>query len=211
MIKVLNLYAGIGGNRKLWKNVQVTAVELDPDIARVYAHFYPDDELIIGDAHNYLLKNYDRFDFIWSSPPCPTHSDMRRVTVQSGRYPAVYPDLSLWQEITLLRYFAPKTSRWAIENVVSYYQPIVNPSFKLDRHCFWTNFQAIPKEFEARGIPLEKINGSNHVIYGFDLAKIMLRDKRRVLRNLVNPEVGKYVFETAMGTVRNEDQLGLFA
>ena len=211
MIKVLNLYAGIGGNRKLWEDVQVTAVEFDPEIARVYSHFYPDDKIIVCDAHEFLLKNYDQFDFIWSSPPCPTHSDMRRVTVHSGRYPAVYPDLSLWQEITLLQHFAPKSCRWAVENVVSYYTPIVNPSFKLDRHCFWANFQAVPKKFKDRGVPLEKINGSNHVIYGFDISGCQLLDKRRVLRNLVNPDVGKYVFDTAMGTVKNESQLGLFA
>ena len=35
-LKVLNLYAGIGGNRKLWENVEVTAVEIEPDIATVY-------------------------------------------------------------------------------------------------------------------------------------------------------------------------------
>ena len=29
-MKVLNLYCGIGGNRKLWEDVEVTAVELDP-------------------------------------------------------------------------------------------------------------------------------------------------------------------------------------
>jgi len=29
--KVLNLYAGIGGNRKLWTDVDVTAVEWDED------------------------------------------------------------------------------------------------------------------------------------------------------------------------------------
>ena len=29
-LKVLNLYAGIGGNRKLWTNVDVTAVEYNP-------------------------------------------------------------------------------------------------------------------------------------------------------------------------------------
>lgn len=28
MIKALNLYARLGGNRKLWKNVEVTAVEI---------------------------------------------------------------------------------------------------------------------------------------------------------------------------------------
>ena len=26
-VRVLNLYAGIGGNRKHWKNVEVTAIE----------------------------------------------------------------------------------------------------------------------------------------------------------------------------------------
>ena len=31
-MKVLNLYAGIGGNRKLWEDVEVTAVELNPKI-----------------------------------------------------------------------------------------------------------------------------------------------------------------------------------
>ena len=36
MIKVLNLYAGIGGNRKLWKDVEVTAVEINEEIAGVY-------------------------------------------------------------------------------------------------------------------------------------------------------------------------------
>ena len=33
-MKILNLYAGIGGNRKLWKDVQVTAVELNSEIAK---------------------------------------------------------------------------------------------------------------------------------------------------------------------------------
>ena len=32
-MKVLNLYAGIGGNRKLWKDVEVTAVENNKEIA----------------------------------------------------------------------------------------------------------------------------------------------------------------------------------
>ena len=36
MIKILNLYAGIGGNRRLWPDdeIEVTAVELNPKIAR---------------------------------------------------------------------------------------------------------------------------------------------------------------------------------
>ena len=72
-MKILNLYAGIGGNRKLWNEIlpgaKVTAVELDIKIAKVYKELSPNDEVIIGDAHQYLLENHEKFDFIWSSPP----------------------------------------------------------------------------------------------------------------------------------------------
>src|SRR5207245_1157675 len=77
VIRVLNLYAGIGGNRKLWENVEVTAVENDPEIAAVYQDLYPDDTVVVGDAHKYLLEHYKEFDFIWTSPPCQSHSDIR--------------------------------------------------------------------------------------------------------------------------------------
>ena len=40
-MKVLNLYAGIGGNRKLWEDVEVTAVEWD-------------EQFIIGDYYNFV-------------------------------------------------------------------------------------------------------------------------------------------------------------
>lgn len=72
----LNLYAGIGGNRHHWKGGKVVAVEYDPKIAAVYAERFPDDDVIVGDAHEYLKENYGKFGFIWSSPPCPTHSRM---------------------------------------------------------------------------------------------------------------------------------------
>ena len=70
-MKVLNLYSGLGGNRQLWKNCDVTSVEYDPKIGEIYKQQFPNDKLIIGDAHEYLLKNcQENFDFIWSSPPC---------------------------------------------------------------------------------------------------------------------------------------------
>src|SRR5680860_1285631 len=74
---VLNLYAGIGGNRKLWTDCDVTAVEWDEETAKVYQDYFPNDKVIVGDAHQYLLDHYKEFDFIWSSPPCPTHSRAR--------------------------------------------------------------------------------------------------------------------------------------
>jgi len=66
-MKILNLYAGIGGNRALWGDEhQITAVEYDKKIADKYAILYPNDIVIVADAHQYLLDNYERFDFIWT-------------------------------------------------------------------------------------------------------------------------------------------------
>jgi site-specific DNA-cytosine methylase len=74
-MKILNLYAGIGGNRKLWGDEhEVTAVENNEKIAKIYKDLFPKDQVIIADAHEYLLEHHKEFDFIWSSPPCPTHS-----------------------------------------------------------------------------------------------------------------------------------------
>src|SRR4030067_3768006 len=97
-LKVLNLYAGIGGNRKLWTNVDVTAVEIEPDIAKIYQDFFPEDKVIVADAHQYLLEHYKEFDFIWSSPPCQSHSRIRKGSaVGRGQNKAIYPDMKLYE------------------------------------------------------------------------------------------------------------------
>ena len=62
--KALNGYAGIGGNRRLWKNVEVTAIENVQAIANVYQAKFPNDKVIVADAHKYLLEHYQEFDFI---------------------------------------------------------------------------------------------------------------------------------------------------
>lgn len=78
-MRILNLYAGIGGNRKFWgDDHKIVAVEIDPKIAGIYKDFFPNDEVIIGDAHAFLEKHFADFDFIWSSPPCPSHSHIRK-------------------------------------------------------------------------------------------------------------------------------------
>lgn len=86
-MKILNLYAGIGGNRKHWNKVnndiEVTAVEYDEAIAEAYKDRYPSDNVVVGDAKQYLLDHYKEFDFIWVSPPCQTHSAIRKCRVDS--------------------------------------------------------------------------------------------------------------------------------
>ena len=94
-MKILNLYAGIGGNRKLWKNVDVTAVEINPDISIEYQKRFPNDKVYTADAHDFLLKHHDEFDFIWSSPPCQTHSGCNNFLY--GQRIRRYPDMKLYQ------------------------------------------------------------------------------------------------------------------
>ena len=103
-MKILNLYAGIGGNRKLWEDVEVVAIENNEKIAEIYQDFFPKDKVILADAHQYLLEHFAEFDFIWSSPPCPTHSILRFLQEKK-----LYPDMNMYQEILLLKHLFPHT------------------------------------------------------------------------------------------------------
>lgn len=193
---VLNLYAGIGGNRALWSNVTVTAVEHDPAIAAVYASRFPDDLVIVADAHTYLLENFARFDFVWSSPPCPSHGQYRyNVGVRAKGYKPLFPDMALYEEIILLRHH--HEGRWAVENTVPYYEPLVAPTARLQRHLVWANFPIAPKRFAAKGIR-SKSKVSDYDDLGVDLSASGIANKRQVLRNAVDPELGLHIFEAAM-------------
>ena len=147
-MKILNLYAGIGGNRKLWGDEHdITAVELDPKIAKIYQDFFPNDKVVVADAHQYLLEHYKEFDFMWSSPPCPSHSRLRKVLSMASGAKAIYPDMKLYEEILFLQgYFK---GDWVIENVKSWYEPLVKPQL-LQRHYFWCNKEIPDKAFERR-------------------------------------------------------------
>lgn len=126
-MKILNLYAGIGGNRKLWgDNHEITAVEYNQEIADIYKEFYPNDNVIVGDAHEYLLKHFSEYDFIWASPPCQTHSKARYFGHKSKN--PIYPDMKLWQEIIFAN--GHVKCKWVIENVEPYYKPLVAPKLK---------------------------------------------------------------------------------
>lgn len=194
MIKILNLYAGIGGNRKLWQgDIMVTAVELNPEIAKIYKDFFPQDEVIVADAHQYLLEHFQEYDFIWSSPPCPSHSDIRRMNVDRGGCKAIYPEMQLYQEIILLKHFY--NGLYVVENVVPYYEALIPPQI-VSRHCFWSNFYIQDKTFPAGKIKHGK-NEDWQEITGFDISQYKGIDKRKTLRNCVNPNLGLHIFNMA--------------
>ncbi|OQY40989.1 MAG: hypothetical protein B6229_00355 [Spirochaetaceae bacterium 4572_7] len=189
-MRILNLYAGIGGNRKLWGDEhEITAVEIDPEIAKIYQDFFPNDKVIVGDAHQYLLEHFEEFDFIWSSPPCPTHSKIRKVF--SNQNGPVYPSMDLYQEILLLKgYFKGK---WVVENVVGWYDPLI-PAQTYKQHYYWSNFIILGEKNSFRG----HFAGNEELqqIKGFDLSSYQI-DKNKALRNCVEPEAGLSIFKMA--------------
>ena len=190
-MKVLNLYAGIGGNRKFWKNCEVTAVELDIDIAAVYQLLFPNDTIIVGGALEYIEKHYHKFDFVWASPPCPSHGQYRHnVGVIGKGFSPIMPDMSLYALIIFLKtYF---NGVWVVENVKPYYKPLIEPAFTLHRHLFWSSDTVPHKDFQTA-----KIRSKNK-ISDFDGHEIVsqskIKNKRQILRNCILPEVGEYIF-----------------
>jgi len=198
MIRVLNLYAGLGGNRRLWNDVAVTAVEQQPDIAQFYSDHYPDDTVIVGDAHRYLLDNFKNFDFIWASPPCPSHSRARFWSSRGGRYAPVYPDLTLYEEILFLQHYFD--GKWIVENVSPFYEPLVHPSVKLGRHLFWCNYPV--QEFHATDADILGGNRqewqAQHLV---DISGYKFEDRTdKILRNCVDSALGLHLLECSFST-----------
>jgi len=202
-MRVLNLYAGLGGNRKHWTGVDVVAVEQDERIAKVYSRLYPHDQVIVGDAHEYLLEHYQEFDFIWSSPPCQTHSKMNKATRHKKRR---YPDMSLYQEIIFLKNFFK--GKWIVENVNPYYEPLI-PAKKMGRHLFWSNFEF--DDFDVAR-PAGFINKSNlqgkqelmdwlgihyeeNIYYGSNHCPA------QILRNCVHPLIGNHIMNASINNM----------
>jgi len=193
--RILNLYAGIGGNRELWTGCDVTAVEYDQAIAEVYAKRFPQDTTVTGDALEYVQQHYSEFDFIWASPPCPTHGQYRHnVGVIGKGFDPVIPDMtSLYGLIVFLKtYFDGK---WVVENVKPYYTPLIEPTFKLHRHLFWANFIAPQRTFKRAEIRTKNKIGDFE--FGDLVKNSEIKNKRQVLRNCVDAELGLHILEAA--------------
>lgn len=194
-MKILNLYAGIGGNRKLWGNEhEITAVEINPEIAKIYQDFFPNDKVIVTDAHQYLLEHYNEFDFIWSSPPCPSHSKIRNEAgVGCGQNKAIYPSMDLYQEIIFLDYFFK--GKWVVENVNPYYKPLI-PGKLIQRHLFWSNFNLTKIKVPSDNINLGTMEDFRKIA-NLSNYNLNSNEERQVLRNCVNSELGLHIFNMA--------------
>ena len=215
-MKILNLYACLGGNRYKWDevtNVDVTAVELDPELARLYQERFPNDKVIVADAHQYLLDHYQEFDFIWSSPPCPTHSRARYWGFGANGKNPTYPDMKLYQEIIFLQHHCK--GKYVVENVIPYYEPMFNP-IERDRHLYWSNFKLpnkLSNKTNSGNLNQKSVLKDLCDFHNYDFRKYKGSQRTlKIARNLVDYEAGKTILETALGiiTKSNIKQTELF-
>lgn len=215
--RILNLYACLGGNRYKWDEVakgagieiEVTAVELDPELAKLYQERFTNDIVIITDAHQYVLDHYKEFDFIWSSPPCPTHSRIQH-SMKTTRKMA-YPDMKLYQEIIFLTNFY--NGKWVVENVIPYYEPLI-PGQQRNRHLYWSNLK-LPQVVSTRKNP--DLSRTPNVVkalskfHDYDFSQYKgSQERRKIARNLVDYEAGRTILECALMKEKQYGIAGLF-
>ena len=207
-MKILNLYACLGGNRYKWDevtDVEVTAVEWDEELARLYQERFPNDKVIVADAHQYLLDHYQEFDFIWSSPPCPSHSRARYWGFGANGKKPIYPDMKLYEEVIFLQHHCK--TKYVVENVVPYYEAMLNPK-KRGRHLYWTNFN-LPIDLGDRRFAIssakKEVDGlCKFHDYNFRQYKGE-QPMNKIARNLVDYEAGKTILETAIGIIKKQN------
>ena len=215
-MKILNLYACLGGNRYKWGNEhEITAIELDPELARMYQERFPNDTVIATDAHQYLLDHYKEFDFIWTSPPCPSHSRARYWS--SSNYDtateAIYPDMKLYEEILFLQHYF-RTGKYVVENVIPYYEPLIQAQ-KRGRHLYWTNFN-LPSDLGDRRFAISQTKNELQELCKFHEINLDSyngeQSKVKIGRNLVDFEAGKTILDTALNITKslNIQQTQLF-
>lgn len=220
--KILNLYSCLGGNRYKWDEVtkelgikiEVTAVELDPELAKMYKKRFPNDKVFVEDAHLFLLNNFMNYDFIWSSPPCPSHSRARfwNSSNYDTKTKPIYPEMTLYEEIIFLKHYFK--GKFVIENVKPYYEPLI-PSHKRGRHLYWTNFN-LPNKLSNRTFKMSR--QKNEVVelckfHNIDLSNYLgCQRKDKIARNLVDYEAGRTILETALGYEKKQKtkQLNIF-
>ena len=202
-MRILNLYAGIGGNRAQWgESFDIVAVEKDPAIAAAYAQLWPNDTVIVADAHGYLIDHHAAFDFVWSSPPCQTHTRMQMMRVKGYGEPIKYPSGVLFEEIVFMANWS--RTPYVIENVIPYYPQWIPGAQKIARHLYWSSFP-IPEYDDHRTENLRTIQIPElQRMHGIDLTGIRVPNKRQVLRNCVSPRGGRHILD-AMIAAHSED------
>lgn len=209
-MKILNLYAGIGGNTHNLDRSKhdITHVEWNEEIAQANRELHPLDKVVECDAKKFLEMNYKEYDYIWASPPCPSHASIRKAGAKNGQYDALVPDMDLYGIIIFLdEYFQ---GSWTVENVKPFYDrldvqekkrqdalvKIIPPAQVSSRHLFWSNHE-VPN-ISIKPSNFNQANNSEMMEWlGIELDKSFdTVEKRKVLRNCVHPEIGESILKS---------------
>lgn len=213
-MKILNLFAGIGGIRLPWGSEhEITAVELKEDIAAIYSKRFSGDKVVIGDAYQYLLNHFHEYDMVSAGPPCPSHSKMARIHVgrryKGWKMKVQYPDLRLYGLILFLQHHF--RGDWIVENVRPFYEPLIKPSARVGRHLFWSNKPIQSKYFKRH--PIMYKNGDlKYSIYIDKLCQVCQIERNilgeirhswgythdglgQTLRNTIHPDIAIYIWQ----------------
>lgn len=188
----------------------------------IYERLYPHDRVHETDAHLYLMNHLKEYDFVWSSPPCQSHSRMLKATRHDSQRTR-YPDMSLYAEIIYLQH--NHKGKWVVENVDPYYGAMRPDGVfmqRIGRHIFWSNFQIyaddvpVPEGFayiadlagKQQMMDWLGIHYEENIYYESNHCPV------QILRNAVHPKMGLQVLQSALdagaGYVDSSEQIGLF-
>jgi len=162
----------------------------------------------VADAHQYLLDHFKEFDFIWSSPPCPSHSRLGKLRALSDskitgayKYNPKYPDMNLYQEILLLKHYFE--GKWCVENVISYYKPLIRPT-EIQRHYFWSNFFIGHRDLNGDNIE-DGTREEWEKRLDMNISKYKMSERKdTILRNCVNPHLGLHILNESKRDIQPE-------
>ena len=100
------------------------------------------------------------------------------------------PDFRLYELISYLKTFCKKA--FVVENVVPYYEPLIRPTAEIGRHYFWANFDLFFLSNDKFRV-IEKVKIGD--FKDLDLSEFNITNKRQAIRNEVDYEIGKKIFE----------------
>ena len=106
--------------------------------------------------------------------------------------------MKLYEEIIFLKYYFK--GKWVVENTESYYEPLIKPT-KIARHYFWSNFHL--NNFDSTPLNIKKNTKEDYYkMHGIDLSEYTIKNKRKIMRNCVYPNLGKHIFYCAFKLVQ---------
>jgi DNA (cytosine-5)-methyltransferase 1 len=109
--------------------------------------------------------------------------------------------MSLYQEIIVLQNWFK--GKFLVENVIPYYTPLIPPTAKLHRHIYWSNFPI--NYFKVTNNRKHQEINNNSIVYGFNLKRYNSKNKAQILKNMVDPELGQHILNTAQGIITKQN------